>query len=256
MLSHRSYSHMQMSQPHRPSCAQSYSKLSTFGLTYIREASTLAAVFCAVSHSSKLGLSHRQIRYIFCVATQLTRDIYRLTCLRYTHFHTAIREETALVLSHNLIRITESFHMTEIWAVWDLFFNLSKIHIINRTYRPLVSSHPGSPEPLPHPPGLEPKPIAPSPASSASVCTCLRVTTCASWTLAWDGWRSSPCPNLCLPSPLPAQPHLPRRAVCVHCVCAGVLRRVSLWNLKGCVVGGEGVDRLHPLHSPGKVSSS
>ena len=41
----------QMSQPHRPTWAQSHPELSTFGLAYVREASILAGALCAVSHT-------------------------------------------------------------------------------------------------------------------------------------------------------------------------------------------------------------
>lgn len=52
VLRHQSYSHMQMSQAHRPTWIQSYLELSTSGLSYLREASTCQCLF-AVFHTAK-----------------------------------------------------------------------------------------------------------------------------------------------------------------------------------------------------------
>lgn len=81
-----------MSQPHRPIGATDILKLSTFGLACIREASTFAGVFCAVSHTSTLVTQARSDRYMFFVDTTTVCDIHGLTCLRYARFHTALRE--------------------------------------------------------------------------------------------------------------------------------------------------------------------
>lgn len=130
------------------------------------------------------------------MAIKLTCDIYILTHLRSTHFHTAIRKLGPYSSAQSRTRIQKpASDWQEFGADWDLFFNLGKTHISDQMYRP--PSLPGSPERFPVPPGLGPKPILPPLASEADVCTCLCVSTCVSGAPAQGKQRSPPCPHLC-----------------------------------------------------------